>query len=298
MTMPMAGRRLTLVLAFSLAALAGCASTNRNIKQWSKAATSGTLEQFQEEIPQARSLIESLGPKPTVPEVVRLISDTILQALADFLTGHPLDQALVRLRDSLIAGIDLSPLERQLKPLLAELPRTLLESGRAFGKGFGEEAGRPFGRGFGREVTAITRDPEVRKALATLGHEVGREVALGVAEGLEQSLTRVLARGSPQFDARVHELSRQVTLGVLDGARADALMHQPGAAGAEGERPAAYYLGRETVRGTLDAGSGQLQRLEWAAVILGVVLVLGLLAGNFYLIVLLRRQTRRAPPAA
>ncbi|HEX2571339.1 MAG TPA: hypothetical protein VH877_17405 [Polyangia bacterium] len=293
-----------LALALSLAAcaaLAGCAGTNRNIKEWSKAATSGTLEQFQREIPQARSLIESLGEKPTLGEVVRQVTDNILRAVADFLSGQPLDEALVRLRDRLITGIDLTPVVRQLQPLLdrleADLPRLLRTSGREFGTGFGEGAGRPLGRGFAQEVTALTRDKQVKEAIGQLSKEVGHQVAAGVVEGLEQSLPRMLARIQPQVDEGFKRAGHQVTLGVIAGGREDIATHARNDEQRSGERALAYYVGGETARGTLTAYPVG-QWLVWGAIGLGVLLVLGLLSANLYLVLLLRRQARGAPPAA
>ena len=301
MSLPTPGRRLILTMALSLAILAGCAGTNRNIKEWSKAATSGTLEQFQKEIPQARSLIESLGEKPTLPEVVRLVTDGVLQALADFLAGHPLDQALIRLRDNLITGIDLAPLVRQFQPLLdrlqADLPRILRSSGREFGAGFGEGAGRPFGRGFAQEVAALTRDQQLKEAIGRLSKEVGHQVAAGVVEGLEQSLPSMLARFEPQLDEGLRRAGRQVTLGVIEGGRQDISAHARNEDQRSGERALAYYVGSETARGTLTAYTGG-QWLVWVAIGLGTILVLGLLSANLYLILLLRRQARGTPPAA
>lgn len=292
---------LVMVLGLSLATLAGCAGTNRNIKEWSKAATSGTLEQFQREIPQARSLIESLGEKPTIPELVRLISDSVLRAVADFLAGQPLDQALVRLRDSLITGIDLAPLVRQLQPLLdrlqADLPRLMRSSGREFGTGFGEGAGRPLGRGFAQEVAALTRDKQVKEAIGQLSKEVGHQVAAGVVEGLEQSLPPMIARIEPKVDEAFRRAGRQVTLGVIDGGREDITAHARNDEQRSGERALAYYVGGETARGTLTAYPVG-QWFIWVAIGLGAILVLGLLSANLYLVLLLRRQTRGTPPAA
>jgi hypothetical protein len=301
MIRPTPRRRLALAMTLSLATLVGCAGTNRNIKEWSKAATSGTLEQFQKEIPQARSLIESLGEKPTIPELVRLVTDNILRALADFLAGQPLDQALIRLRDSLITGIDLTPLVRQLQPLLdrleADLPRLLRSSGREFGTGFGEGAGRPFGRGFAQEVAALTRDKQMKEAIGQLSKEVGHQVAAGVVEGLEQSLPPMLARIEPQLDEGLRRAGRQVTLGVIEGGRQDIIAHARNDEQRTGERALAYYVGGETARGTLTAYPVG-QWFVWGAIGLGVILVLGLLSANLYLILLLRRQTRGTPPAA